>query len=102
MFFGPYPASPRRTHLAYGITEFLMQRRLGCCLVVVLSAATQHANAQVTRHAATAPVIRLVHRSEVRTDEPLKAWILPQRIEPRINAQHRNRYVAGNFYQLLQ
>src|SRR2546423_3793330 len=38
----------------------------------------------------------------VRTDEPLKASILPQRIEPRINAQHRNRYVTRNFYQLLQ
>src|SRR5256714_3854730 len=37
-----------------------MQRRLGCFLVVVLSAATQ-ANAQVTRQPANAPLVRLVH-----------------------------------------
>jgi pimeloyl-ACP methyl ester carboxylesterase len=37
-----------------------MQPRLGCFLVVALSA-TQYANAQVTRQAGTAPLVRLVH-----------------------------------------
>jgi pimeloyl-ACP methyl ester carboxylesterase len=38
-----------------------MQSRLGCFLIIVLSAATQYANAQVTRQPANAPLVRLVH-----------------------------------------
>jgi len=37
-----------------------MHGRLGCFFVAALSAATQYANAQLTQHAPTAPLIRLV------------------------------------------